>query len=294
MKRNSIALLITLLFIILITASIGINLKHFGNTSKYIANEKFLYQTSIILDDLLTFLNTSKELNDINSSEALDIFLSDKSFIPIEMYGLKVSVQIKSARSKFNINSLIREPEKVDMLKRYMDMHMANIEFVDVLLDGMSGEKTNMPYNSYLFEKNPELFKNYITSKEHFQRIEDFFIKNYNDKSIKKIDFQNLFYFTNTTAYKIDLNFATPQLWEMMLGCDAQKAKKLSQGHYTDYVDLGLNDEELNIIKHLFKTSLFEPYLYIVINVIKDKNSAVIEFEYDIHKKKGINFVYKT
>jgi len=51
--------------------------------------------------------------------------------------------------------------------------------------------------------------------------------------------------------------------------------------------------QEIDVLKHKFKTSFFEPYIYVVINIEQNKNNAIISFEYDIKKKKGSNFVYE-
>ena len=297
MQKNGIALLITLLFIMLITVSIGFGLKQLNLASGYVDNEKFLYQSSVILDDVLGYLKTSQELNDINSSEDLDLFLAQASFIPFQIKDLKISIELSSARSKFNINSLIdkKKPDtkKVEILKQYLSNHMINISFVDILLDSMGGIKEDLSYNSGLFDEKPYLFRDYISSYEQFSELEAYYKKYYHDDSLKNIDFKNLFYFSHDKNYKIDLNYATKETWEMMLGCGESRAVQLSEADYDSYESLGMDVEELNILKHRFKTSFFEPYIYVVITVMKNNNNAIISFEYDMKKKEGYDFVYE-
>ena len=294
--RRGIALLVTLFFIMLITISIGIGLKQVNKASYHVKSEKFLLQTSVILDDVLTMLEGRKEFDDINSSEEFAIFLSETSFIPFETSGINISLEISSARSRFNINSLRNKPFRQDKLKGYFSNYMINISFVDILLDSMGGTKEYGDYNyPELFDKKPYLFRDYIVSYKHFSELSKFYTQSYRDEALKNIDFKNLFYFSNENndSYTIDLSTATPEVWEMMLGCDKLRAAELSAEYYDSDESINLSDEELNIVKKKFKTSFFEPYIYVVVNIIQDSSSAKIKFEYDIRNKKGSNFVYE-
>ncbi len=282
----------------LITVSIGIGLKQVNKASSYLQNEKFLLQTTVIVDDALKLLQTSKELELIDSSETLALFLSEASIIPFEASGIKIILEISSARSKFNINSLIKpdnslNQEKVDSLKWYVSNYMVNVSFVDILLDAMGKVKEDMSYNSDIFYEKPYLFRDYIVSYKHFSELSDFYTNSYHDNNLKEIDFKNLFHFSRDVAYKIDLNYATQSVWEMILGTDKLRAKELSlnSGAYASIEDLDLMDEEKTALAR-YETSFFEPFIDVVLTVIQDDISAEIRFEYDIENKKGSNFVY--
>ena len=296
-QKRGVALLITLLFIMLITLSVGIGLKQLNEVSHHMKAENFLFQTSAILDDALRLLQNSQELNAINSSEEFSVFLSEAAFIPFEASGIKVSLELNSARSKFNVNSLMDlnnsiDHDRVNSLKEYMSNYMVNIGFVDVLLDSMGGIKEDMSYNSDLFNEKSRLFRDYIISDKHFDELSDFYLNYYRDNSLKNIDFKELFYFSNNRSHKVDLNYATAEVWEMMLGCDKLKATELSKSSYNSFESIGLSDEELDSVKKKFDTSFFEPYLDVVIKVEQGEHNARIRFEYDIKKREGSNFVY--
>jgi hypothetical protein len=299
-KKTAMALLVTLLFIMLISVAIGIGLKHLNSASSYVSGEKFLYQSSIIVDDVLGVLKNFKEIKDINSSEDLTTFL-EYSPIPFESNGIKVFIELESARSKININSIFdknitsQDNDKVEALKIFLNRYSVGMEFVDILSDSMGGIKENLSYNSDIFFQKPYLFRDYITSYKHFEKLSEYYAE-YFDDNIKSIDFKNLFYFTNDTnnSYVIDLNHATPLAWEMMLGCDIDRAKELSNnaGFYEKLEDLKLmDDEKIELMK--FKTSFFEPFLYVDVTIMQGDNTAEIKFEYDIKKGIGSNFAYE-
>ena len=284
-----------MMFVIVITVAIGIGLKQVNDATKIVTSENFIYQSSIIVEDLLNILQTSKEISavlDTNSSETLYLFLSQAAFIPFESSGVEIVMKINSARGKFNPTSLSNK--NLPLVQQYMNRYQVNSQYVDILLDGMSKIKDDNSYNSTIFDEKPYLFRDYIVSKEHLQEFNNFYAREYNDNALKNINFDNLFYLSDDSNMSIDLNYATSEMWEMMLGCQPDKAELLSDGggFYTKIKDLDLNSEEEENLK-LFKTSFYEPILYVEIEITQNELHSRISFEYDIKKKKGSNFVYE-
>jgi hypothetical protein len=111
---------------------------------------------------------------------------------------------------------------------------------------------------------------------------------------VDKVDFKNLFNFNKNKKTKIDLNFATRQTWELILGCSKERAQELVQneGGYTNMEDLNLNDMEKNSLRN-FAISFFEPVLNVNIDIIQNKLNARISFEYNLRTQKAENFVYE-
>ncbi|QSZ40701.1 hypothetical protein GJV85_00725 [Sulfurimonas aquatica] len=293
-KKNAIALLITIMFVIVITVAIGFSLKQINKASDEIKDESFMYQSSMLLEDILGVLRNSPELTsvaDANSSEEFFIFLSQAGFIPLQSSGVELVIKIKSARSKFNPKNF--NAHRADMMRQYCNNYMINSDYVDILVDNMSGIKADNSYNSAIFDENPYLFRDYIASSKHLQKINDFYEKEYNENSLKNINLDALFYFSDESNTSIDLNYATPEVWEMMLGIDRDRSILLNEmgGAYSSVDDLDLSpDEKLRLAE--FKTSFFEPIVYVELEIRKDTSSSTIGFEYDIKTKKGSNFVY--
>ena len=290
LHKNAIALLVTLLFIMLITVSITIGLKQVNKTSSSLADENFLFQSSIILDDFLNLLKTSPELDAIESPEAFRILMTNLTLIPIDVPNTVISLKVASARSKLNINHF-KSDERLDILRSFLNRNMVDVSFVDILEDSTAGIKQDLSYNSTIFDEKPELYRDYITSKEHLDELSRFYSTYYSDDSLDNIQFSNIFYFSNNKEYKIDLNYLTPEVWDMLLDCGEDRAIQLSLGIYTTIEDIDLNDNEKSILQ-TFDTSFFEPYVDIVLNIQKNNKTAKIRFEYDIKNKKGSNFVY--
>jgi len=294
-KKSGIALLITVMFVIVITVAIGVGLKQVNLASKVVQSENFMYQSTILVEDILNILSTNKDiatLIDTNSSEVLYVFLSQAAFIPFEAAGLEIVMKIKSARGKFSPNMITQK--NLPYIQQYLNANMINSQYLDILLDSMSKIKEDNSYNSAIFDDKPYLFRDYIVSKKHLQEINNFYTREFNDNSLKNIDFDNLFYFSSEKNLVIDLNYATAEVWEMLLGCTKERAEFLFDGGgmYTELADLDLNDQEKESLKQ-FKTSFYEPILFVEIDIKQNNNNSLITFEYDIKNKKGSNFVYE-
>ncbi len=294
-SRSGIALLITVMFVIVITVAIGYGLKQVNSAATAVKQENFIYQSNIIVEDLLRILQTSPEIQaavDTNSSEALFLLISQAAFIPFESHGLEMVLKIKSARAKFNPAQI--DANNTEQIKLFMNNYNINNQYVDILRDNINGIKEDNSYNSRIFDEHPYLFRDYIASSEHLKIINDFYTKEYNDNSLSKIDFDNLFYYSSDRNMSIDLNYATPEVWEMLAGVQKERAEVLTAngGFYTKYEDLGLNDDELENLKH-FKTSFYEPILDVEVEIRQNGLLSNIHFEYNIKTKKGSNFAFK-
>lgn len=302
-RRDAIALMITLFFVIAITLSIGITMKLINDAKAELESENFLLQTTVVLDDVMQMLRGAPEIKailDDSSGLAFDLFLAQSSFIPFEIGDISVAVSLSSARSKINpnmfrdANSSLVDEKQLSALNEFLSFYMVNVAFSDILLDGMRGVRTDGLYMSELFYDYPELFRDYVASFEHFEKLKRFFAYSYNDNSLQNIDFEELFYFSKESQYRIDINQATPLAWEMMLGVDRSRAEQLSleSGAYA-MSDLSfLSDSERAQLAH-FNTSHFEPCLSVEVEIITLQKSTTIRFEYDMKTKKGTNFVYE-
>ncbi|WP_345992173.1 hypothetical protein [Sulfurimonas sp. HSL-1716] len=302
MSKNGIALLLTLLFIIAMTASVGIGLKQMKNAQTSVVNDKFMTQSRMVVDDVLTILKNNSILDKIvhdKSVEELHTFLSQSKSLPLNISDLEIDIAVTSARSKFNINDLTDanstiNVKRVEILKEYMSRHNVNSNFVDMLLDNMGKVKEAMLYNSSIFDDNPTLFRDFIASLQHYNKIMQYYEQRYNDPSVEKIDAKELFSFSSKRDDSIDLNYATAEVWQMLLGVDGQTAQKLQnkEGSLTSFDDLGISKMQQQHLQN-FNVSFFEPYLLVKIKIRQEKKEANVRFEYDIKNKKGYNFVYE-
>ena len=283
------------MFVIVITVAIGYGLSQVNKASATVKEENFMYQSNILVEDILHILKTSPEIKaavDTNSSEALFLLISQAAFIPFTSHGVEITLKIKSARAKFNPAQI--DVNNTDQVKLFMNSYNINGEYVDILADNIGKIKEDNSYNSRIFDEHPYLFRDYIASSEHLKIINDFYAKEYNDNSLSKVDFDNLFYYSSDRNMSIDLNYATPEVWELLTGAQKERAELLNTGggSYTKVEDIGLNDDELANLKH-FKTSFYEPILDVEVEIRQNGMISNIHFEYNIKTQKGSNFAFK-
>lgn len=293
-SKPAIALLLTLVFIILITVSLGMSLKYMRESTQTLKDENFIFQVRSIVDDFENILKTSPQLNQITDSDSLSLFLADSSLLPLESQGVKVLIEMKSARAKINPN-LFNTPQKINLLKTFLVSKMINPEYANMLSDSINGIKEDGVYNSDIFVEHPYLFRDYIASEKQLDRLNEIYKNKYHEESLDTIDMSELFYTSRDRNSTIDLNFATPLAWELMIGCDKERAITLNAGSgtYQSLEDLSLTAREKVALSH-FNTTYFSPILDVSITIENNKERAFVRFEYNIQTKKGSNFVFKV
>jgi len=298
--KSAIALMITLFFIMALTVSIGLGLKYVKEGAQSVNEEDFIFQARSVLEDFLTMLQKSPQITTINSADTLSLFLSEASYIPINNKDVNVIIEISSAREKMD-PIILNTQAKRDMFKSFLSSNAVNSEeYLNILDDMMGGIKEDTTYKSDIFNEHPYLFRNYIASDEHLKEANKFYMQTYHDDSIQNIKTDELFYLSterNASKYKMDLNRIKPICWQVILGCDEQRAEALSAnaGYYTSANDLGLNeDESLSLSKFSKNISYYEPFLAIKILILKKHHRAKISFEYNLESKRGSNFVFEV
>ena len=278
----------------LISISVGIGLKQIKEGNESINDEQFIFQSAVILNDVLEILRTSPELEQVESATDMSNFLLGSEVIPFENNGIQVIIKLSSARSKINPNAL-KETLAFEAFKTFLIKRGVNAVYAHLLLDSIGGLKEDQTYTTNIFNQDPTLFRDYIASQKHLQAINDMYTNTYHESSLKYLDTQNFLYPSKDTNTSIDLNFATASTFEILLDCDELRAQTLSldESVYETLEGLQLSEEEkINISK--FKTSFFEAYLDVNIEIIHKDKSSKIRFEYNIKSKKGSQFVFEV
>ncbi|RLA73656.1 MAG: hypothetical protein DRG78_22155 [Epsilonproteobacteria bacterium] len=305
LKRKAIALLITLFFIMLITISIGIGLKQMKMAAREVKNESFMLQNSVILDDVMQLLNNSKELSDINSSEDLQLVFDTVSFpiVPLGNSGIKVGINLSSARTKFNINSIADENATVkEAFESYLGSKMIEVEYLDMIEDVIVGIRADGNYKTDIFYENKHLFKdedNYITSLQNLNEINNYYKKTYNNNKIDIINFKNMFSFTKDNNYALDVNCATQESLEILgfvqrdIYIDDEEEVIEDENFCSSVLCDSLTEIQREELAGYRATCTPQMYIDVVLDIMSDESSATIKFEYNLVTKKGSSFVYE-
>ena len=308
-SKRGMALLITLFFIISITLAVGIGLKQVNEARSEIEKENFMIQSRVVLDDVLKILTKmSKEYSTQNdaSGEGFYTFLTESAFIPFESSGVKTSIEISSARAKLNVNAIADENLSTKVaLESYFESRMIGLEYMDMLFDVIKGRRVEPPYRTNIFYEKPLLFKesnNYISSYENLKEINEFYKLSYHDNKIDKINFKNLFYFTSDNNYSLDLNCMSSSVRDTIWASDVVYVEDEQQNEESTEQSSNCNVDFCASLSKKQKKDLETKYngtckpqrhINVVVEVMQNKQSARIVFEYNMDSKKGSNFVYE-
>lgn len=298
-KRNAIALMITLLFIVGITAALTLSLSYVNRSNQKIQESRFLIQCSSIVEDMLKFLKESPEVKQIKDAESFNFLLLTAGMIPLEYKSLRVFIEIKSARAKFNINSLGTSQKLRDSFINYLARYnVADATYVTALLvDSTRGgmNSSSVLYESDIFDEKLWLYRDKIASQKQLEEILDFYVKSRHDPSVYEVPWKELVRFGDKNDTALDVNYLTPEVWQLsMPTMQREFAEEMSEHFavFTKFEDLGLADEEYKELKELYKGSFYQPVVEVNIEVEDRNSSAKIKFEYDLEKKKGNNFEF--
>lgn len=291
-KRSGVALLITLFFIIAITAAVGVSLMNLKKSGDTLHEARFLLQSESIVEDVIAIINQADRLGVVSDADTLSTFLLTAGFIPLELNELLVKIEITSAMGRININSLRHSTAFQEALIGYMARF--NIQdayyLTDLLMDCMGGHKD--VYRTNLFDERPEMYRDRIVSRRHLDMILDFYILERHDNAVNKIPWDDLIRYDEDNVTTIDANYITPALWQMYLpGIEEERAAELASHEvaYNAITDIDLSDDERKELVP-FKIGFYIPTVLIDLEIIENNSSAHIAFEYDLKSKKGKHF----
>ncbi len=293
-SRHGVALLITLFFIIAITAAVGVSLMNLKKSGEELHEARFLLQSGAVVEDVLLLMREADKLGVVSDADSLSIFLLTAGFIPLELKELLVKIEITSAMGHVNINTLAASKVFQEALIGYMVRFNVQDAYYmsDLLIDCMGGYKD--VYKTNIFDEMPELYRERIVSKRHFEKVLDFYIRERHDNAVVRVPWDELIRFDDSNATTVDANYITPALWQMYIpGLEEERAFELSSGEgtYNTLEDIDLSPEErVELAK--FKLSFFQPIVRMDIEILENNSSAHVAFDYDLSTKKGKHFEF--
>ncbi len=293
-NRRGIALLITLFFIIAITAAVGVSLMNLKKSGEELHEARFLLQSGAVVEDVLALMKETDKLGAVSDAGTLSVFLFSAGFIPLELKELLVKIEITSAMGHVNINTLAASAEFQKALIEYMvRFNVQDASYmIDLLIDCMGGYKE--VYKTNIFDEMPELYRERIVSKRHFKKVIDFYVLERHDNAVNKLPWDELIRFDDSNITAVDANYITPALWQMYIpGLQEERALELASGEgmYNSLDDIDLSPEEKTELAR-FNLSFFQPTVRMDIEILENNSSAHIAFDYDLSSKKGKHFEF--
>ena len=297
-KRDAIALMLTLFFIIAITVALGISLKQVRLGNQSVDKEHFMVQSAAILDDVLTLLKSSSELNSVSDAQGLNLFLSTASIIPFEVNALAVKIEIASAGAKININSLNNAVLKEAFINYLVRYNVSNPDYLMQLIYDASHGVNENGYQSDIFDANPSLYRDKIVSQSHLNTILKHYVLTQHENSVMKLPWNNLVRFDDNNDSSLDANYLSADVWQMLVpDMSEEEAAERASGLNvaTSVEELGLNGDDAAWLTSLNGSGIigfYTPKVAVNVDILEHNQSAKISFDYNLASKKGNHFEY--
>ena len=293
-SRKGVALLITLFFIIAITAAVGVSLMNLKKSGDALHEARFLLQSGAIVEDVIALMKEADKMGSVSDADTLSIFLMTAGFIPLELKELLVKIEVTSTMGHLNINVLQQSKVLQDAFIAYLiRFNVQDAYFLsDLLIDSMGGYKES--YKTNIFDELPELYRERIVSRRHLDKILDFYTKERHDGAVTKVPWNDLVRFDDNNVTTVDANYITPALWQLYLpDINDERALNLAAGDvtYNGVDDLGLSPDE-KVVLSKYTISYFQPTVHVDIAIMEHNSSAHIAYDYDLSTKKGKHFEY--
>ncbi len=300
MKRKAVALLVTLFFVMTISAVIAYLLHTLDSAKQSVRNQELMIQSMISVDDIEKIFQNNPQIDNLveqKSQDALYLLIAQMQNLSLFLNGMHFTLTLQSARSTFNVHHLItskKEPvmQRIYALKRFLVTNdIADEVFVDILVDALIGKKLDQSYYSELFFDKPLFFQEGLVSYGQFLVLLDYYATKYHDRRVYAFEWQKLFNFSTSQKNSVDLNYATAFVWQLFLGCSKERGVELATQEIIakSLDDFGLTHEEKKAIK-VFDYNFFMPVVTVEIAIIKNRKGSHIKFEYDLAQKKAGSF----
>ncbi len=303
-KRNGIVLMMTLGFIAVITAmilwSVSISKSRFDKVVELEHENQF----NVVFQDFSKLITKI----DINSSEALEMFLAMKlPPLPEEKTKIALGFDPTSLMDKLNINYILHSlvvhetnttnANQDPFLRRPLEKFFAHFELsdpltlIDFCLDTVDLDDMERASYSEIANEDFDFRQGKIYSFKHFQKIQNWYYKSTQDENIFKItklEFEKYFYFGEPKE-------------RLLLDCEGESVKNAMSLLVEDEMVITpesdfcqeSNTTSMLLLKNIYNISQFankKKYLVkCLLNLDLDNDLREISFDYDVSSKRISN-----
>jgi len=301
-RRRGIALLITIAFVLVIMAIIGMMLGTVQSSQKSVSQKKVLIQSDILLSNMLGILKSAS--GDINDSVMLDIFLSMPFVFDNSSHGISVDIAFRSNARVVNVNWLVldknstnkRDPFEPEPLNQYIEEYLERILTVynvsdtilllSMIADTIDEDTDERISGSEIVRDNLDFMQSKIYNMHHFEQILYAYKQKTLDFSVDKIPWQSLISFDND---KIDFNYINPAVLQFVLeGLDAESIRLLTthkDSVFTTIDDLPFSTEDKEKLKKM-KIVFFDPNLRTTMRIQSTGAALQVALNYNLKTKR--------
>jgi len=304
-KRNAIALLVTISFVTVIMSLIGISSNLVDNSFKRVAAKHALIQNNLLFSDITDIL---KEVSgDINDSIGLDIFLSIPLFFENRQNSLSVDITFESDASGININNLLKDvntskkkhsdqpiplnPPYEEYFERILTVYNISdkILFLSMIADTLDSDLEERMPGSEIALENPFFRQGHIYNLRHFKKIMSAYKKQTLDFNVDTVPWKELIGFN---ADNIDFNQIGPEVLQYLAPeIDPESTPNYTSNKtdlYESLDDIPLEEETKKRLKEM-NMQFYSPYVFATMNIKDGDNKEQIVFVYNLGNKKVSN-----
>ena len=284
--KKGIALLITIGFIVILTALIAYIFTLSNKAFEEVNNVQKRDQCQLLFSDVKKLLDSYS--NEIEDDKDFSNFLSGMPPFYDDKSGLGLEVEIKPLSDKININSILVNKNIVQFLQNICETYniLDPSFFISLILDTIDEDTLEREALSEISLHKIKYSNGTVYDKTQFKTLEKYYADVAQDKNIFSVPWERLIYFGGKNSGIVDCDRMSKELISS-LGLDSE--------NFAGCSDLNSSKENRQIaLKYNLKKFNKENNYYILVNIYYQINSIKdrVSFIYDMKTKRVKSFEF--
>ncbi|PHR54601.1 MAG: hypothetical protein COA44_12630 [Arcobacter sp.] len=265
MKRNAIALMLTLFMLMAMSGALSITLALFQKNFRISGHNKFRIQSAVLMVDGVNLLRSlGKDVQD--SPEAFDILVQSAEELPLHIGTVDMILRIRPQNAKFNINHYDRNKHYEKLYAYLLEYEVQRPGYIlDMIEDTLDADNDEKQYGSERVLYDPFFVQGKFTDSNQFLKLLDVYATETKDVNIYKVPWSSWIDFTSEFIDEAYMTIEMQRVLEASGGISNELA---------DFTEVGENASELSC----------EIYLR------EDEAESIASFDFSFQSKQITNF----
>ena len=244
--RSAIALILTLMMLIAMTAIIGIALTLFQKNFKTYEGSKFRVQSAVLMHDAVQIMQSL--VKDVGESEeAFAILVQSGEELPVRIGNIDMVLKLRPKHAKFNINRYQRDKHYEKLYAYFLQYELQRPGYMlDMIEDTLDADIEEKQFGTERVLYDPFFLQGEIKDYRQFLKLIDTYAKEIKDMNIY------------TIPWNAWVDFSGDFIDEAYMTVEMQRVLEASGGisnELSDFEEVNTNSSELSCEVYLRQES---------------------------------------
>lgn len=265
MKRPAIALMLTLMMLLAMSASLSITFALFQKSFKSYNSNSFRVQSAVLMVDAVNIMHAlAKDVGE--SPEAFDLLVQSAEELPLQVGNVDMVIRIRPKAAKFNINHYVRDKHYEKLYAYLLEYELQRPGYLlDMIEDTLDADSDEKQYGSERVLYDPFFIQGKFSDYHMFLKLLDVYALETKDMNVYKV------------PWNAWIDFDSEFVDEAYMSVEMQRVIEAPGGisnELSDFTETGENNSELQC----------EVYLR------REEAESIASFDFSFKTKEITNF----